>query len=348
MDMDESKVETDETTDDETVASDATSRRSLLSKGAIAAAVGAAAGLAVSSRGMAATGATLHAGELDTATAAAVTGLSGGTTFRVINGSAAGLASIYGTQSGSTGGYGVRGRHTGSSGVGVYGDATGSAGVGVRGNSSASNGIAVYGEHSSSTTPGTGVRGRSQQGAGVSGAGTSLDVLANGSGRIGMIAAPSAPSPTAAGVVGTIARDSAGVMWYCFAANQWMRLGGPGLGGAVQFIAPARVYDSRNGAGKILPTQNRDVDCTANASGVPATAKGVILNLTAANTTGLGNLAVYPDGSPAPATSSINYTPGVNIANSTSSGCGPGAKIRVQCGGSTGCDFIVDIVGFYL
>ena len=126
--------------------------------------------------------------------------------------------------------------------------------------------------------------------------------------------------------------------------------------GAFHAIAPRRVYDSRTGKapltvfkGKLNPGENRAVDCTVDAPDVPSTSKAVVLNLTAANTTGTGNLAVYPDGTPAPSTSSINYT-GLNIANSTTSGCGPGAKVRVQCGatGATGADFIIDILGYYV
>ncbi len=74
----------------------------------------------------------------------------------------------------------------------------------------------------------------------------------------------------------------------------------------------------------------------------------MVLNLTAANTTSLGFLAEYPNGAAAPTTSSINFMPGVNIANSTTSGCGPGAKVKVLAGGNTPADFIIDIVGYYV
>ena len=44
--------------------------------------------------------------------------------------------------------------------------------------------------------------------------------------------------------------------------------------------------------GRLDPGENRVVDCTVNSSGVPADAKGVLLNLTAANPASTGNLAV--------------------------------------------------------
>lgn len=157
---------------------------------------------------------------------------------------------------------------------------------------------------------------------------------------------------------GEMIADGAGNVWYCTAAGTpgtWAKMSGPATAGSLHLIPPARVYDSRAGfnpptvfKGRLNPGDERAVDCTVNASGVPANAKGVIVNLTAANTVGRGFLAVYPDGTPAPATSTVNYTPEENIANSTTVGCGPGAKIRVLCGGSTGADFIVDITGYYL
>ena len=127
--------------------------------------------------------------------------------------------------------------------------------------------------------------------------------------------------------------------------------------GALNLIAPVRVYDSREDQepldvtkGPLSPGENRAVDCTVNGSGVPADATGVVLNLTAADPVDVGNLAVYPDGTEPPSISTLNYRPGENIANSTISGCGPGATIRVQCGptGVGATDFVVDISGYYL
>lgn len=152
--------------------------------------------------------------------------------------------------------------------------------------------------------------------------------------------------------------DGDGTLWYCTAAGTpgtWQKMAGSGTAGSFHAIAPARVYDSRAGEppvtvvkGRLEPGTNRVVDCTVNASGVPADAKAVVINLTAANTIGRGYLGVYPDGVAPPATSTLNYNVGLNIANSTTSGCGPGANIRVLCGGNTGAHFIVDVLGFYL
>ncbi len=152
--------------------------------------------------------------------------------------------------------------------------------------------------------------------------------------------------------------DGDGTLWYCTVAGTpgtWQKMAGSNTSGSFHAITPARVYDSRPGEppiavakGLLAPGTNRVVDCTVNSSGVPADAKAVVINLTAAGTTGRGYLGVYPDGASAPATSTLNYNVGLNIANSTTSGCGPGAKVRVLCGGATGAHFIVDVVGYYL
>jgi hypothetical protein len=320
------------------------SRRSLLTKGAVAAAVAAVASGALTQRVHAANGGNFIIGGNNSGTI--TTNLSGGSTLRVQSGGSVGNASIYGTAPGGSTDdsiYGVRGDNSGSYGSGVYGRTTASLGIGV------------YGEAVGSTASGAGVLGFSEAGNAVVGNGGAYDLVARGSGRILAFAANPAPGPTAAGAIGTIARDAGGALWYCYAANKWLKLGGPGTAGALHPIAPKRVYDSRPGEAPLMvvkarlnPGENRVIDCTVNASGVPASAKAVALNLTAANTIGRGNLSAYPDGTPVPTSSSLNYTAGVNIANATVCGCGPGAKIRVVCGGSTGADFIVDIVGYYV
>jgi len=350
----ETSTTADESTADEAVPTGTSSRRDLVTKGAVAAAVAAVAGGALSSKVHAANGSIMHVGQSDTGTL--TTRLSGGTSFRVDDGTSYQSASIYGSAKGKDGSlYGIYGSNVGDSdgGAGVYGTYVGSQGHGVHGeNSGGGNG--VYGEHTG-TSIGDGVSGMSASGYGVRGNGGRADFLASGSGKI-IISNAAAPGPTASGSLGTIARDASGALWYCYATNKWRELAGASSAGAFHAIVPARIYDSRSGfppaigpQSKLNPSDaSRVIDCTANASGVPSTATAVVLNLTVANTTGLGNLRVYPNGAALPPTSSINYTPGVNIANTTTSGCGPGAKLAVKAGGSSGADFIMDIVGYYV
>jgi hypothetical protein len=318
------------------------SRRDLVTKGAVAAAVAAVAAGALSNRVYAAP-TIFEAGA--TNTNSDTTTLNGDSTLEAIRGNSSKNSAIYGEVTGlSNSHYGVRGFNTGTggnAGAGVYGAMSGTT----------QPGIGVYGEETGGS--GDGVKGKSNSGYGVRGDGPKGDFIASGSGKV-LISKAGAPGPTATGTVGTIARDAAGALWYCYATNKWRELAGSTTSGAFHAISPKRVYDSRVGQeplgvtkGKLGPGSTRVVDCSVAAE-VPSAATAVVLNLTAANTTGLGNLAVYPDGSPAPTTSSINFTPGVNIANSTTSGCGPGAKVKVLAGGNTGADFIIDIVGYYV
>jgi hypothetical protein len=231
-------------------------------------------------------------------------------------------------------------------------------------NLTASDYPAALGGYAYSKVP-NGVYGKSaNKGYGVVGSGSgdgATGVLARGTRANIELQRGGTPPATRidAHTVGELVCDSAGDLWCCTAPGKpgsWKKLAGSHTTGAFAVLpTPKRVYDSRVGQiplgvnkGKLNPGSTRVVDCTVGAPEVPNSARAVVMNITAANTTGLGNLAVYPDGSPAPATSSINFTGGVNIANSTTSGCGPSAKVKVLAGGNTGADFIIDIVGYYV
>ena len=90
--------------------------------------------------------------------------------------------------------------------------------------------------------------------------------------------------------------------------------------------------------------QPRTVDTTQNSSGVPATANAVLISFTIAGPLGGGFGSVWPSGD-WPGTSCINFTPGQNIAVTTTSGCGPGATIQVLS--NTITDFLIDVIGYY-
>lgn len=91
-------------------------------------------------------------------------------------------------------------------------------------------------------------------------------------------------------------------------------------------VEPARLLDTRsNGetvdgqfvaAGKLGAGQFTRVKIAGRA-GVAADAVGVELNITAIQNEGRGFATLYPCTSTPPTASSLNYTPGVNIANAT-------------------------------
>ena len=119
----------------------------------------------------------------------------------------------------------------------------------------------------------------------------------------------------------------------------------PAQSGPVFLATPQRAYDSRSAGGIFTPGTYRPINCAV--SGVPSTARAVVLNITATTTAANGGYAVlYPTGGTKPTTSIINWNAGQTIANSTSSGCGPGASVTLGVEVSS-ADLIVDVVGYY-
>ncbi len=102
--------------------------------------------------------------------------------------------------------------------------------------------------------------------------------------------------------------------------------GAPGPGADVVTVEPGRLLDTRTtgstvdgqflGAGKLPAGQTIKVKI-AGRGGVAADAVGVELNITAIQNEGRGFATLYPCTATPPVASSLNYTPGVNIANAT-------------------------------
>lgn len=324
----------------------AASRRQLLSRGAVAAAAAAVVGLASSQRAHAANGDTVHVGQ--TTSGGATTKLSGGTTLWVENGKSQGNSSLYGTTK-VTAGHGVRGASSGTQGIGVLGESSGTSGVGV------------YGIHQGDTVSGSGVHGWSKFGPGVIGRGTTFDLLANGSGRIGILQVGTTGA-TANGTAGTIAKDSAGNLWYCYAPNKWQRIGGPGIAGGFHAISPVRVFDSRiasvPGSGQFQANTSRVISVKDGrdvitgvvnaANAVPSGATAIAYNLTVADTVGAGWLFIAPSTATAVSSSSINWSStGSLLANAGAVKLGGDRQVKIFCGPAP-THAIVDITGYYI
>ena len=359
-------------------------RRDFFTKAGAAAAVAAVAGLAAADRASAANSDTMQVGYPHTGTN--TTSLSGGTTFRVTDGASNGSASIYGTNSGGDR-YGVRGSSSGSGGIGVYGQHTGSgtqsaavmgintgSGHGVWGRSTDGDGAGVYGAHGSgigvyghydgSTQVGVGVLGQATVGSGVVGRGSSYDLQADRSGKVGITKA-STITATATGTVGTIARDADGDLWYCSATNRWEQLSGvvaPATPPQFTPIAPIRAYDSRIAAipqsGAFTATSSKVISvkdgrdqftgAVTTPNAIPAGATAVAFNVTATNTTAGSFLAVVPGNVTESAVSSLNWVaPGTSIANAGIVGLDGSRQVRIIAGPVGAFDAIIDITGYF-
>jgi hypothetical protein len=333
------------------------SRRALLGKGAMAAAVAATAGLAVSRNASAAPTGNLVIGQpLNVSDGTSDTGLTGGSSLVVVNGQ---------TSGGTTGTPAVK--------ASIVGTQATAASAGIVGSNSGAGGFGVWGEDTStaSATPGAGVIGASNTGNGVVGAGKVADFVAGGSGVLIFTKGAFATTPpTGTTVPGTLARAEDGSLWYSAVAGSWVKLAGPTGGtsaGTLHVIAPVRVYDSRlqipAAPAKLAFKENRVVsiaDARNEASGlvttanvVPAGATAVLANLTITETEGElgGFLSVVPGDATALSGSSINWSgPDQNIANGLTAKISADRKLNVFCGGVTTSKthFVIDISGYYL
>ena len=114
-------------------------------------------------------------------------------------------------------------------------------------------------------------------------------------------------------------------------------------------LAPERVLDTRDATGDVdAPVGAGETVSTtvAGVGGVPADAAAVAINVTAANATAMSHLRVWPSGSPTPLASTINFQPGVNIANMVITEVGDDGKVDIfNFRGSV--DVIFDVVGYF-
>ena len=82
---------------------------------------------------------------------------------------------------------------------------------------------------------------------------------------------------------------------------------------------------------------------------VPAGARAVSLNITAANPVATGYFAVNPGGNTTVNASSVNWTTGENIANGIVCALNGSRQLTIVAGGAgASANAIVDITGYYL
>ncbi|HVS05286.1 MAG TPA: glycosyl hydrolase family 18 protein [Candidatus Dormibacteraeota bacterium] len=112
-------------------------------------------------------------------------------------------------------------------------------------------------------------------------------------------------------------------------------------------VVPTRIYDTRNGAGRIGPWQTRTV-AIAGAPGVPVPLNGVAavtLNVTVVGASAPSYLTVYPAGNTQPATSNLNFQANTTVANLVDVTLGRNGAINLfNAAGST--DVVLDVSGW--
>jgi hypothetical protein len=81
-------------------------------------------------------------------------------------------------------------------------------------------------------------------------------------------------------------------------------------------LAPCRLLDTRLPEdGPALVSGSREILALAGACGIPATARAVVLNVTAVDPTGQGNLRLHPGDTGLPSASTLNFRAGETRAN---------------------------------
>jgi hypothetical protein len=100
-------------------------------------------------------------------------------------------------------------------------------------------------------------------------------------------------------------------------------------------ITPCRVVDTRNPIGPLggpaLVSGTTREFAVAGHCGVPADARAVSTNVTVTGSTSFGDLRLYPTGTQAPISSTLNWAQGRTRANNAVVGVGTGGSISVWC-----------------
>ena len=114
-------------------------------------------------------------------------------------------------------------------------------------------------------------------------------------------------------------------------------------------MTPARILDTRTankigaGATLVVPVAGQHGVPAMNTA-VPPTA--VALNVTATNPTGGSYLTAWPDGTPQPTASDLNYVAGLTVPNMVIVKLGANGAIDLyNAFGSV--DVVIDVVGWY-
>jgi Fibronectin type III domain len=114
-------------------------------------------------------------------------------------------------------------------------------------------------------------------------------------------------------------------------------------------VTPGRILDTR--AASAIGPGATAVLMVAGQGGVPlmsgaVSPTAVVLNVTVTNPTAASFLAIWPDGSPRPTASDLNYLPALTVPNLVVVRLGPSAAIDIYNAFGT-ADVVVDVVGWY-
>ncbi len=126
----------------------------------------------------------------------------------------------------------------------------------------------------------------------------------------------------------------------------WGEMGPYPPPGAYTPLSPVRLMDSRMSGGPLGSGASRNLTVTGGTTGVPANATGVVMNVTATDTTASGFLTAYPAGSSLPLASNLNWIAGQTVPNLVEVPVGAGGAVTFyNSAGST--DVVADLEGYF-
>jgi len=117
-------------------------------------------------------------------------------------------------------------------------------------------------------------------------------------------------------------------------------------------LKPCRLIDTRQPdgpyGGPALSAGPDRVFVLTGQCGIPVNATAVAVNVTATGATVGGDLAIYPNGTPPPDTSTIDYNANQTRANNAILVLGASGDIAVHCDQASGTvQFILDVNGYF-
>ena len=151
-------------------------------------------------------------------------------------------------------------------------------------------------------------------------------------------------------------------LWLCVGSGTpgtWTKIAGRDAGGSFHPVSPKRVWDTRFQGGQIGANQSRLIsvangrvlgEATVDQTNlVPEGATAVTFNLTLLSRSNNGFLAVTPGSATSFEASTINWTSNNSVlANGTLSSLDNSRQLRLWTSGSGSAHAIVDITGYYL
>ena len=109
-------------------------------------------------------------------------------------------------------------------------------------------------------------------------------------------------------------------------------------------VTPTRILDTRNGGRPLGPSSSMAVQVRGTV--VPASARAVVLNITVTDTSAASYLTAWPDQSPRPLASDLNWTAGQTVPSLAVVELSTDGKLDLYNAAGT-ADVVVDVAGWY-